>query len=247
MSQKSYQEVMAALKPQEVPQELPEEIPEERAAFREPPQPGSYRFRAPQAIESCFDTVEVAQKDAEGKPVLDAAQKPVTYQRINVIFDGPNALVITQSPSDKTTGEPFTTRISNIERARYSGRTMVGKVSDLTYLLRAKAPEQRPRTNAEFIQLCLKVLPSAEFGADVEWQGFCNPKKDAYFAFPSADGSETIYEPGRDEGAAENKQGCNTRTYQGDWPHDASGYAPRVQCKCGAWVRPFAQLVRFKA
>ncbi len=246
MSQKSYQEVMAALKPQEVPQDLPEEIPEERAAFREPPQPGSYRFLAPQAIENCFDTIEVTQKDAEDKPVVDAAGKPQTYQRINVIFDGPNALVIKQSPGDKVTGEPFTTRISNIERPRYSGRTMIGKVSDLTYLLRAKAPEQRPRTNAEFIQLCLKVLASAEFGADVEWQGVCNPKKDAYFAFQSENG-ETIYEPAREEGAAENKQGCNTRIYQKDWPHDANGYGPRAQCKCGAWVRPFTQLVRFKA
>ena len=165
MAGKTYQELLAALKPQEVPQDLPEEIPDERAAFREPPQPGAYRFGVPQALENCFDTIEVTQKDAEGKPVLDAAQQPVTYQRVNVIFDGPNALVIKQSPADKTTGEPFSTRISNIERARYSGKTMIGRISDLTYLLRAKAPEQRPRTNSEFIALALKVLPSADFGA----------------------------------------------------------------------------------
>ena len=246
-SQKSYQEVMAALKPQEAPQELPEELPKELGEFREPPQPGAYRFQVPAALESCFDVIDVAQRDGESKVILGADQKPVTYQRVNLILDGPNALTIVQSPGGKIDGEPFSTRISNIERPRFVGKNVpTVKVSDMTYLLRAKAPEQRPRLNGEFIALALQVLPSQQFSADIEWNGYCNPKNDAYFAFQN-EKKETIYEPARDEGATENRKGCGNRIYQSKWPHDATGYAARAQCECGAFIRPFAQLVRFKA
>ncbi len=253
MPTKTYQEVMAALKPQELPQELPEEIPDERGEFREPPQPGSYRWRCPAAIENCFDLIDVAQKDAEGNvvmvddPAKPGEKTPLTYQRVNLIFDGPNALVIAQSPGGKTDGEPFSTRISNIERPRFVSKNVSLKVSDLTYLLRAKAPDQRPRINAQFIALALQVLPSQEFGADVEWQGFCNPKNDAYFAFTNEKG-ETVYETAKRQATdTENAKGCGERIYSNKWPRTPEGYAPRAQCKCGAWIRPFAQLARFKA
>lgn len=251
MPAKSLQEVLAALKKEDIPQDIPEEIPEERGEFREPPQPGSYRFRMPVALENCFDLVEVTQKDGEGKPVLGPDGKALTYQRVNLILDGPNALVITQSPGGKRTGEPFTTRISNIERPRFAGKGATVKVSDMTYLLRAVAPDARPRTNQEFIDLCTQLLSNREFGADVEWSGFCNDKKDAYFQFEAEDGGGgVVYETAKAEGTSENVKGCGTRVYQSKWPHDANGYAERMQCPkpgCGAWLRPFAQLVRFKA
>lgn len=246
MANKTYAEVMAALKKEELPQELPEEIPEERGEFREPPQPGSYRFRCPSALENCFDIIDVAQKDAEGKPVLGADGKPATYQRVNLIFDGPNALTIVQSPGGKTDGEPFSTRISNIERPRFVAKNVSVKVSDLTYLLRAVAPEARPRLNSEFIEIALKVLPNVEFGADVEWNSFCNDKKDAYFEFPDEKGG-TKLETYKDEGAAEARKGCGKHVYASKWPRGPEGYEARAKCECGASLRPFAQLVRFKA
>lgn len=246
---KTYQEIMNALKPQEAPQDVPEEIPDERGAYREPPQPGSYRFRTPAAIENCFgDVIDVVQKDAEKKPILGADGKPLTYQRVQLVFDGPNALVIMQSPGGKLDGEPFSTRISNVERPRFVSKNQTVKVADMTYLLRAVAPDARPRTNAEFVQACMQLLASKEFGADIEWSGFCNPQNDAYFAFDDEKGG-TLYDTAREEGATENKKGCGERVYQKDWTKDAAagGFAARKQCRCGAWLRPYPQLVRFKA
>lgn len=243
---KTYQEVMAGLKKEEIPQEAPDELPEERGEFREPPQPGTYRFQLPAAIENCFDIIDVKQRDGDGKVVTDAAGNPITYQRVNLVLDGSNALVILQSPGNKVNGEPFNTRISNIERDRWAGKDLKVKVSDLTYLLRAMAPEARPRTNEEFIQLCLQVLPNRQFTADVEWGGYCDDKKDAYFEFPDETGGK-VYQPFKDEGAAENRKGCGKRVYQSKWPHDANGYAARGKCECGASLFPRAQLVRFKA
>lgn len=259
MANKTFQEVMAALKPEEKPQEIPEEIPEERGEYREPPQPGPYRFQCPASIENCFDIIEVAVKDGEGKVVNGADGKPQTYQRVNVIFAEANALTIIQAPSkSKVVGEPFRTRISNVERNRFIGKNQTVKVPDLLYLLRVFDPGVRPRTNEEYIQLCLKLLPNAIFGADIEWTGFCNPKKDARFRFDDEKGG-FVYEEAKEEGATENKKGCGLHVYQKDWPHDANGYAARAQClaggvdpqtgaaKCGAWLYPFAGLLRFKA
>jgi hypothetical protein len=259
MPTKSYNEVIASLRKEEVPQDIPEEIPEERGEFREPPQPGSYRFRAPAAIENCFDIMEVVQKDADKKPVLGPDGKPVTYQRLNLIFADANALVIVQSPGSKVDNEPFNTRISNVERPRFIGKNQTVKVPDLLYLLRALDPTVRPRTNEEYIALCLKLLPNATFGADIEWNGFCNPKKDARFRFEDEKGG-FVYEEAKEEGATENRKGCGLHIYQGKWPKDSTGlYASRAQCleggvdpatgapKCGAWLYPFSQLVRFKA
>ena len=250
---KSYQEVIGALAPQEAPQDLPEEIPEE-LSFRAPPLPGSYRFRLPTAIGNCFDVLDVAQRDEKGEVVLIAdpekpgQTKPATYQRINLILDGVNGLVIEQAPpGSEVVGEPFSTRISNAERNRYVGKGLpMVKVSDMTYLLRALAPDARPRTNQEFLDVCLATLPGKQFGADVEWNGYCNPTRDAEFAFQDEAGA-TIYQTYKDEGQAENRKGCGKRVYSNKWPHDETGYSERGQCECGAWLRPFGQLARYKA
>jgi hypothetical protein len=241
---KSYAELMAGLKKETI--DVPyDEIPEELGAFREPPQPGSFRFQIPPKIQDCFDLIEVERRDAEGKVVVGTDGKALTYQRIQLIFDGPNALTIVQSPRGAYDNEPFNTRISNIERSRFVSKDVRVKVADLTYLLRAKAPDARPRTNEEFITVALQTLPGQAFGADIEWNGFCNPKNDAVFAFPG-EGGETVYEPALDDATNQAKKGCGERVYMNKWPREKGVYAARAQCKCGAVLRPFAQLVRFK-
>lgn len=247
MSTKSYQEVMKSLTKEQIDTDY-ENIPPEMGAFREPPQPGAFRFKAPQGIENCFDIIEVTQRDAEGKAIIGADKKPQTYQRVSINFEGGNELTIIQSPSQKYNDEPFRTRISNIERKRFVAKGQFVKVSDLTYLFRALTPESKPKTNQEFIELALKVLPGAEFGADVEWSGSCNPERDAFFAFEDPNSGETIYEAYKEEGQTENKKGCGKRIFSNKWPKaDGGGYAERAQCECGAWLRPFASLARFKA
>jgi hypothetical protein len=248
MPGKSYQEVLQGLKKEEL--DIPyDELPEEMGAFRDAPQPGSYRFKCPPSLDTCFDTLQMAVRDGEGN-IIQKDGKNVTQERINVIFDRDYALVILQSPHGAVDGEPLNYRISNVERRRPAGKDVFVKVSDLTYLLKAVAPEARPKTNEEFIQVAMQTLPGLEFGADIEWQGSCNPERSAYFAFANEETGEVMYETAVAEGETEEKKGCGKRIYHRDWPKDPEKpgqYLTRATCECQASIRPFVQLVRFKA
>ncbi len=253
MAVKTYDEVMKDLRKEAI--EVPDEIPPERGEFREALAPGSYRFRCPAALG--FEPFEVAKRDAEGRPVddkgnvVDDVKKAATLQYLNLVFDDAHPLTITQSPGSKTDGEAFYTRVSNLPRKRFVSKGVFVLVSDLTYLLRAKAPDARPKTNDEFAQVAAQVLANQEFGADAEWSGFCNKAQDAYFAFVNEATGETTYQPWFDEalGETENRKGCGERIFPNKWPKDpATGHlAERAKCTCGAMIRPFANLVRFKA
>ncbi len=257
---KNYQEILQNLKKEEL--EIPYDagIPDELGPMREAIQPGSYRFQFPPSIDDCWgDPLQVAVRDGDGKVILDpkGGQDPktgqpkiVTKERIQLIFEREGALTIIQSPRGEYDNEPFSWRLSNVERPRFAGQNLRVPVSDMTYLLRALAPEARPKSNQDFVQLCLNVLPAAKFGADAEWSAFCNPDRESLFAFPGEAG-ETVYEPAKVEGTEELAKGCGARLYMSRWPRnpkDTHRYAERAPCpKCGAILRPFANLARFRA
>lgn len=250
MAVKSFQEVMAALKPE--PLELDyENIPEERGEFREPPKPGTYRFRLPAALG--FEPLEIAAKNAEGKwvdakgQVVEKIELAAKVQHVNVVFDEAHPLVFVGGPYD---GEPFYTRISTLARNRFVTKDTKVKVSDLTYLLRAVAPEQRPTTIQAQAQVAAQVLPGKEFVARVEWSGYCNPKKDAYYlqavdeTKPNGEQAWLAYQ---DPNTGENMKGCGNRVWSNKWPKKADGtWEERATCSCNAGIRPFANLVGFK-
>lgn len=191
----------------------------EFGTFREPPQPGSYRFKLPTDLSAIWD-------------VFDSTRVTPPGQRIRAIFDREHPLLITQSPQGKENGNPFETRLSNEERARGKDKSVVA--SDVDYLLRAFKFGEKPKSNRAYID-AVKQQAGKEFGADIRFSWKCDPKRN--IRVKDAEGS--LQE-------VEGKLGCTTAYYQEDLPQggkDASGMVPtQIQCQCGAVLRAFANL-----
>jgi len=88
-----------------------------------------------------------------------------------------------------------------------------------------------------------------EFAADIEWNWFCNDKKNIY-----VDNGQGGYTE------VQNQKGCGNSYYQKDIrdnnmtipsdpndPNSVRVYPLRITCSCGANVRAFPNLVRFRA
>jgi hypothetical protein len=185
-------------------------------------QPGKYRLRLPANLGNVWD--KIAAKGDRG-------------ERIVAKFDQDAPLLIVQAPdrfADRK-GEPFQTRISNLERAR--GREKI-LASDMDYLLRALGHTgKKPKTNIEYIQA---LLPFAgkEFIAEIEVQAQCRDDKEKYVD-DGQGGSVKL------EGSA----GCGRRYYQKDIPKtDDGSYPERIACAedCGANLRVNNQISSFE-
>lgn len=191
--------------------------------FREPPQPGAYRFQLADDLSAIYD-------------VYDATK--VNGQRIRAIFDKDHPLTIVQSPLGATNGEPFETRLSNEERHR--GKAGSGIVaSDLDYLLRALGEKAKPASNREYIA-ALTRHPKGQFGADIRFSWRC-----------SADRNIRVQDGGGQIVEVEGKKGCGASYYQENLPNHGKGPDGRVPtqiaCSCGAVLRAFANLDNMRA
>jgi hypothetical protein len=186
-------------------------------------QPGTYRLRLPGNLGNVWDTI--AKKGDRG-------------ERIVAKFDQDAPLVIVQAPerfADRK-GEPFQTRISNVERAR--GREKI-LASDFDYLLRALGHTgKKPRTNGEYAA-ALMPFAGKEFNATIEVTAQCRDDKEKYVD-DGHGGSVKL------EGSA----GCGRRYYQKDIPkNDDGSYPERIACAedCGANLRVSNQIGSFEA
>jgi hypothetical protein len=199
----------------------------EFGAFTPPPQPGGYRFRLPVKLGTAWDTVAT---DKYG-------------QRVRLQLDQDAPLTIVQSPKGDLNGEPFQTNLSNVPRPRGKDKLLV---SDLDLLLRALAlahPEiavtiKRPTNNPEYIK-AVQAYAGKEFGADVEWSWYCNPKRPIYI--PDGQGGSVEH--------PDKQPGCGARYYQKDVDKIEGEYPLRITCTtatCGAVVRAFANLGTFR-
>lgn len=190
----------------------------EFGTFREPPQPGSYRFKLPTDLSAIWDVYDTPAK-----------QPP---QRIRALFDKDHPLVIIQSPGSKANGEPFETRISNEERSRGKDKSIVA--SDMDYLLRALKVTNKPPNNRAYIE-AMRQQANKEFGADIRFSWKCSPTRNIRVK----DAQGAVQE-------VENRKGCDSAYYQEDLPNggkDATGMVPtQIQCQCGALLRAFANL-----
>lgn len=195
----------------------------EFGTFREPPQPGSYRFQLPDDMSAVYDVYDTPTK--------------VPPQRIRVIFDKDHPLLIVQSAGGRYNNEPFETRISNEERARGKDKSIVA--SDVDYVLRALGVKEKPASNRGYV-VALQQQAKKQFGADLRFSWKCDPKRNIRVR----DGAGAIQE-------VQGRPGCGASIYQEDLPNHGKGpdglVPTQVQCSCGAVLRAFANLDNIRA
>lgn len=229
-------------------------LPSQGGASAPPPPPGPYRFQLPKNLSlNDFDTVKSEQHG----------------QRIKVKFSDNAPLLIVQAHAQAEKDylkTPFRTTLTNVPRARGREKIMV---SDLDYLLKALkiVPGQGvARTNKWYVeQLIAAAAKGLDFGADVEWSWGCGDQRDAYFltatpeqqaapGFNLQTAETTLWEV--DPNAADelkNRKGCGAKYYQGEiakvngeWPLKIICGGQKDGGPCGAVVRAFGNLTRFK-
>ena len=201
------------LKEEALPDQSFDDLPE-FGAFVIPPQPGPYRFKLPGSLDQIWDTTDTAKG-----------------QRVQMILDRDNPLLIIASPGGVHNGETFRTRLSNLERKRGKDGP---EASDLDYLLRAFKMTSRPKTNRQYID-AVRAHAGQEFGADISFSYGCNKKKNIWVMDQAQDRLVEV----------DGRKGCGKRYYQKDIPVQAKveGKFPlQIQCECGAVVRVFANL-----
>lgn len=192
----------------------------EFGTFKQPPQPGAYRFKLPGDLSAIYEPIDT--------PNL----KPTT--RVRAIFDRDHPLLIVQSPGNKVNGEPFETRISNVERPRGKDKSVIA--SDWDYLLRGLGFKAKPANNTEYVK-ALQAQAGKEFGADLSYSWKCS--QDRNIRVRDAQGA--VQE-------VEGTKGCNASYYQKDVSKNENGEIPyEIQCTCGALLRAFANLDNIRA
>jgi hypothetical protein len=216
-------------------------IPDERGGgFIVPPYPADYVFKLPGDMNTVWDVFE----DGEGK------------QWVSTVFDDDNPLVITTAKDPAVVGTNLHVRINNKPRVRSKKENI--SVSDMVYLIRVLDPTARPgagvkdqaKLNEAFVAE-MKKHAGKEFLAAEVWTANCSPKRDAYFPVvdPQTGQQTTATEKHENPDAPGSfVQGCDKRYYMGDWPKDESGrYYDSRMCTCGAVLRPFPSLERYRA
>ena len=186
-------------------------------SFAPPPPPGAYRFKLPLDLSSVWDLIDVPDK-----------QPP---QRVRMTLDRDHPLLIVQSPQGKSNGEPFETRLTNIERGRGKDKTVVA--SDLDYLLRAVGEKGgKPKNNRDYMATVQRHA-GQEFGADLRYSWRCSKDRD----IRARDGVGQVQ-------VVEGKKGCGESYYQEDVPKGPDNLVPyEITCgQCGALLRAFANL-----
>lgn len=195
----------------------------EFGTFREPPQPGAYRFQLPDDMSAIYDVYDSTKLSA---------------QRIRAVFDKDHPLTIVQSPLGAANGEPFETRLSNEERNRGKAGSGI-MASDLDYLLRALGVKEKPASNKAYVQLLTQQLKKT-FGADIRFSWRCSPDRNIRVK----DAQGAIQE-------VEGRKGCGQSFYQEDLPNHGKGadgkVQTQIQCTCGALLRAFANLDNMRA
>ena len=225
MAGKGLQEL--GLKNEVMPEQSYDDLPE-FGQYKDPPQPGPYRFQMPGDVEKCFDLID---HETQG-------------QRLKLLLDKDAPLRIAQSPGGTLNNDTFQTQLTNVARKRGKDGP---EASDMDYLLKAFGEKSKPKTNADYGQ---KVMAgkSREFGADIRWSWFCNDKKNIW-VYGGTPGQEKLTE-------VDGTKGCGRRFYQENQTHkdeqkikkQEDGTFPlQVTCPCGAIVKAFANLDNIRA
>jgi hypothetical protein len=210
--------------------------------YPDPPPVGSYRWLLPRLNADAFTKVTTTDYG----------------DRVQVQFRGDFPLMIVQSLGGVHDKEPFQTSISNVPRKRDKEGTVA---SDWDYLNKALGEPTRPASNRAYAERLIaqsQVDGGKTFGSDLEYSWSCNDTRDAYFT--DAEGNQTTMVAA--DGTSK-IQGCGAKYYQsrdGQWkqpdliakkagavPKEGAVFPVRVQCQCGATIRAFGNLTRFRS
>lgn len=235
MSPKSLNELV--FKEETIPTQTYDALPD-YGSFAPPPQPGPYRFKLPTSLDRVWELFDTS---IDGKVV----------ERVNMILEQADSLLIVGSPGGQHNGDLLRTRISNAERNRGSGVW----ASDMDYLLRAFGETSRPERSQDFIARVLQHA-GGEFNADIRFSYSCNPNRnirvyDAVGELQEVDGTkgcEYRFYSGTGKSSAEKKIGYVSKLKAPEG-HEAAGqmiYPNEITCHCGAVLRAFANLENFR-
>lgn len=208
-----------------------DDLPEQRSGGLGPLlQPGDYIFRLPPA--------DVLKKAWEVYSCKINKTDTEEVQRLRVQFDGECPLVVETDPKGRSNGELWHGRLSTQERNRAKPGAPSAYASDVDFLLRDGLAHQAKPGRQKEIAEALVSHGGELFGATNEWSISCNANKVRYI--DNGEGA-TVEDPS-------GEKGCGNRAYQRDLARDPSGlYYENQPCqKCGALVRPFQNLGRFR-
>lgn len=196
--------------------------------------PDSYEFELPKDLENCWEVVEINEGDLKG-------------QYVALQFDAQHPLVGIRSQSGQHDGETYNGRISGVPRNRSKKGDPPKYASDLMYLLLyGFEGKEKPKNSREWISV-VNGYAGKHFVADAEWSAFCNKKKTIYVYDAQGNAVEDPGVVNPETGVTSKRVGCGKNYYMRDIPKDAQGaYSERFQCSCGAALRAFPQLVRFR-
>lgn len=200
-------------------------LPEQFGGSSPLPQPGPYRWALSPLSDASFEPVD----------------SPDYGPRVRVRFDESSPLVIVQSVGGEHNGEPFQTQLTNVPRRR--GKAADAPIaSDWDYLNKALGHTARPATNKAYAtQLMADASERKQFSSDLEWTWNCNKNRPARFDNGQGGAEEVV------DAMGQKTMGCGQKYYESSVPKVEGKFPRTITCQCGASVRAFANLTRFRA
>lgn len=208
-------------------------LPPQGGGFAETPQPGPYVFRLPEDIANYWH--EYMGMDGN---------TPKKYLRLSKSDDDEKHVPteIVWSKTGRFVGDEFRNYINSQPRKRGKEGTLV---SDLVYLALALDPAARPKGTKDVVNI-INAHPAGLYTADVELDGHCNPKRDAYDG--EGEKMEGSVGCGQRYGMKSRKIKQTGEMVLNIPRNDTGDYLTRFKCvNCDAWIRVFPRQVRYRA
>lgn len=206
-------------------------LPNQGGGFAETPQPGPYVFRTPENISEYWNEFMYTDGNTPKKGLRLAKDDKDKYLPVEIVW----------SKTGKYVGDEFRLYINSQPKKRGKEGTLV---SDLVYFAIALDPTAKPKTLKDVVEVINKAAGKM-YTADVELDGQCNPKREAY----GEDGEKMD-----DTVGCGQRYGMKSRKIKNTGeqviaiPREETGdYKTRFKCvNCDAWIRLFPRQTRYR-
>lgn len=189
----------------------------------------TFQFRLPDDLAECWEAFEHTDATTGAKT-----------QRVRLRLDASHPLVVVGGPRD---GAVMTATISSVPRPR--GREKQ-PIADLFYLLRTSLADKTPiRTQSDWIR-AINAHAGRSIWLDLGGSARCDDTRVRYILTVNPEDPESYLAVEDPDG----HHGCGHKYYTRDVKRDPETGQPleRFQCdKCGASLRVFQQIEKFKA